>query len=133
MLKEDFLLRMLQEALRVLSLILTGKKDDGEKKEDIKRCYTKFLEKDKQDFLSMSLEQLTNAFEEDSTESQLMKLEILATLFYSDAVVTSDSQERRQLGIRALYLFEYISKWTHTYSIDREMKIAKLKQSIDLD
>lgn len=128
MIKEDFLIRMLQEAMRILELIIGGKKNFDEKKKDVDKCYMQFFDRDKTYFIDKTLEELTQTFAGEQEQNQMMKLDILANIIYTDSLVSTDKDEQRELGIRGLFLFEYISKWSNTYSIERERKVLELKE-----
>ena len=128
MIKQDYLLRLIQEVMRAISMILHGKKNEEEKQKELDKCYQTFLGKDKTFFLSKNLEELTHTFSEEPEANQMMKLEALATIMEGDAQLTTNSEEQYKLTIKALYLLEYVSQWERTYSIERELKIMKLKR-----
>ena len=74
MIKQDYLLRLIQEVMRAISMILHGKKNEEEKQKELDKCYQTFLGKDKTFFLSKNLEELTHTFSEEPEANQMMKL-----------------------------------------------------------
>jgi hypothetical protein len=132
--QEDYLKRQIDQLSRILGKILSGMiglKNQGQISESIEmtnQTLKKELELDIQELIDIKTDNFIKTLksEKDFTDESLDKLaEIL--------LVIADSRQdgdRKKVYLKCLTIYEYLEKVENTYSIDRQMKIAQIKNML---
>ncbi|HJD93057.1 MULTISPECIES: hypothetical protein [Bacteroides] len=128
MLKEDFLLRMIQEVMKALTALLNKKGSKLEKQQELENFYSKYLNKDKDFFLTQSIEDIHAYLDQSKLQEKVVRIELLAEILYHDALLSSQIEEKRNLALKACYLFEELTRLDKTFSVERQLKTKQLME-----
>lgn len=132
MIQKDYILRLIEEAAKVLAVAFRLKNDadfDAAKK-IIDDAYSKLLKVDKSDVLYVANDELIFVLT-DNLQFDLKKIEILANFFAEDASLENNVLIKRNLIEKSLLMIEYISKQDKIFSFERIAKLEKLKQMLE--
>ena len=136
MLSQDYIMRQIQQFFQVLNTVLTRvikMKKESDQSDAIN--YTSEVLKEEFGF---DIDQLTNILKEQGIDSLKKEtgfvndhLELLADILYELADSGFDNPETHDQSLsffkQSLMLFEFIEHDDKTYSIDRNLKITKIK------
>lgn len=132
--QEDYLKRQIDQLSRILGKILSGMiglKNQGQISESIEmtnKTLKKELELDVQELIDIKTDNFITTLksEKDFTDESLDKLaEILWVIADS-----RQDDDRKKVYLKCLTIYEYLEKVEKTYSIDRQMKIAQIKNML---
>ena len=129
MFRKDYLLRPLQQLLHEItskfSHINVEKFNDLDLVLD--DMYRKYLEKNRNYFIEKDIEEIIT----DATIS-LDKKQLLATLFYRDALLQKNIELQKLLLTKAVKLFKHIDNLSTIYSLERVNTINEISNNIAL-
>jgi len=129
MFRKDYLLRPLQQLLDEITSKLSH--INVEKFNDLDLVlddmYRKYLEKNRNYFIEKNIEEIIN----DATIS-LDKKQLLATLFYRDALLQQNKELQISLLTKAVKLFKHINDLSTIYSLERMNRISEINNKITL-
>ena len=124
MIRQDYFIRLLKEFAAALQRAMAEKQYE-KRREAIKDLYTQFVgdyQSTTQPLL-MTWWKRTESFPE---EERLMKLEMLAELYFAEADYLSNPFKEVILN-KAYSLYLFVDKYSNDYSIDRKHKLDTLK------
>ena len=137
MIAQDYLLKIMQEFIDAIGKILRRPNEDDRAAERRMQAHfdaisqqffrhptTHFLRLEKEDIL----DDLLAESDPRRTEG---RAQMLAELFYRNALIKTSHMERLDLLEKSLYLFAYIGRTSRTYSWDRERKMADIRRRLD--
>ena len=129
MFRKDYLLRPLQQLLDEITSKLSH--INVEKFNDLDLVlddlYRKYLEKNRNYFIEKDIEEIIN----DATIS-IDKKQLLATLFYRDALLQQNTELQKLLLTKAAKLFKHIDNLSTVYSLERVNKINEISDKLAL-
>jgi len=132
LIQKDYILRLIEEAAKVLAIALKLK-DDGDfdmAEQTLDKAYVDILKIDKKDVLFVLNDELI-PYLTDGLKMETGKLEILANFFTEDSFFETDTETKRNLIEKALILIQHINKIDKTFSFERINKVAKLKKALE--
>ena len=124
MLERDYIMRLIQMFFEALAKFIRNKegKDPEILHKEVDELYKTFLKLPRDHFYNMKFEEIVDSF--DLTE-RVYKAEIVAELFYQDALLNDEINE--MLLRKSLDLFKYADLNTETFSIDRHRKMTEIE------
>lgn len=132
MLKEDYIMRLIQLFNESLGKWLSKKKDEDT---DLIVSFNNelaepYLGEDVEFFESKTSEELIAQFKQIYADKQerLSRFEILAEVLYQRAFLEENSDRGKSLLSKSLEILLYINSIDRTYSIARENRIKELRQ-----
>ncbi|MHB9056836.1 MAG: hypothetical protein ACYC2P_11900 [Paludibacteraceae bacterium] len=131
MLKEDYIMRLIQLFNESLGKWLSKKKDEDT---DLTVSFNNelvepYLGENIESFESKTSEELITQFKQIYTDKQerLSRFEILAEVLYQRAFLEENSDRGKSLLSKSLEILLYINSIDRTYSIARESRIKELR------
>ena len=137
MIEQDYLLKIMQEFIDAIGKIMRRPDEDDDAAEARMQAHFDavsqqffhqptghFLRLDKEDIL----DDLLATSDPRRTEG---RAQMLAELFYRNALIKTSHMERLDLLEKSLYLFAYVGRTIRTYSWDRERKMADIRRRLD--
>ncbi|RKW53204.1 MAG: hypothetical protein D8H98_17470 [Prevotella sp.] len=103
-----------------------AEKEYDKRREAIKDLYTQFVG-DYQFYHTATIDEVMKEAESFPEEERLMKLEMLAELYFAEADYLSNPFKEVILN-KAYSLYLFIDKYSNDYSIDRKHKLETLKE-----
>jgi hypothetical protein len=132
MLKEDYLMRFLQQFNESLAKWLSKKKSDSVETLNTfnQELVKPYVDKDFDFFENKSLNETITFFESNypKQEEAYSKIEILSELFYQYALLAVDEEKKIQLLQQARDLLLFLMNNDKTFSIVRENKLNTLNE-----
>lgn len=124
MLHRDYIMRLIQLFFEALAKFIRNKegKDPEILRPELDELYKNFLKHPRDFFKDFSVEEIINFFDNDE---KLYKIEIVAELFYQDAMLGDPDKE---LLRKALSLFKYVDLNSDTFSFDRQRKTGEIEK-----
>jgi len=123
-------MRMVKQFFDALTELVSGRYKDNveEIRIQLSGLYEQYLGNNIAFFYNSSIESIIAGFvaEKDS----IPRMEMLAELFYQDAMVQYDAALKRNLLKKSLALFNFLAANSHTYSIDRPTRIEAIQESL---
>jgi|GEM_PF-3341557 hypothetical protein len=136
MLKEDYLMRFLQQFNESLSKWLSKKKIDSEEtlysfNQELVKPY---LDKDFAFFEGRNSKETIAYFEQNfpRQDEAFSKIEILSELFFQHALLTTDENKKNQSLQSAKNLLLFLIQNDKTYSIVRENKLNDINEMMSI-
>lgn len=131
MFEKDYILRLLQQFFEDLSLFLSKKKkeeEEHEKQEDYDwaSLYDTYVG-DYSFYHTAQWEEILASFSKYSPSERLHRMEMLAELYFREAQLERDSAVKLSLLERSLLLWEYINKYSDTYSMERVRRMEYIR------
>jgi len=128
MIKQDYLLRMIQEIITLLVNALLNRqkirKESWVEYDDITR---QILELPSENLKDMSADEIIQRYEDDSNRMGKIELAAMTMLKISDEMEDEQLVMKSRLRQEGLALLEYVQAKGDTYSIQRVALIAMLK------
>jgi len=117
-------MRLIQLFFEALAKFIRNKegKDPEILRPELDELYKNFLKHPRNFFKDFSVEEIINFFDNDE---KLYKIEIVAELFYQDAMLGDPDKE---LLRKALSLFKYVDLNSDTFSFDRQRKTGEIEK-----
>jgi len=132
LIQKDYILRLIEEAAKVLAIALKLK-NDGDfdmAEQTLDKAYGDILKIDKKDVLFVSNNELIS-YLTDGLKMETAKLEILANFFTEDSFFEKDTETQRNLIEKVLILLQHINKIDKTFSFERINKTERLKKALE--
>lgn len=125
--EKDFLMRQLMMLFEVISKILRYRKkgEKGKALDEIHYFYK--LLKIEANFDSMNIEQLLNFLEKDKNLTN-EHIEMVAFVLKEQGELAEDIQEKLGFFRKSYFLLDKVERESITFSMDRQMKMAELKE-----
>ena len=128
MIKQDYLLRMIQEIITLLINVLLNRqkirKESWVEYDDITR---QILEVPSENLKDMSVEEIIQRYEDDPNRMGKIELAAMTMLKIADEMEDEHLVMKSRLRQEGLALLEYVQTEGDTYSIQRVALIAMLK------
>mgnify|MGYP003408222100 FL=1 len=128
MIKQDYLLRMIQEIITLLVNALLNRqkirKESWVEYDDITR---QILELPSENLKDMSADEIIQRYEDDPNRMGKIELAAMTMLKIADEMVDEHLVQKSRLKQDGLALLEYVQAKGDTYSIQRMALIAMLK------
>lgn len=123
MLQRDYIMKLIQLFFEALAKFLRNKGDKAPEvlRPELDELYKTFLKQPRDYFKSMSIDEIGNSFDEDT---RLYKIEIVAELFFQDALL---GEVDKLLLEKSLSLLQYAEINSDTFSIERHRKIGEIE------
>ena len=124
MLQRDYIMRLIQLFFEALAKFLRNKENQklDVLRPELDELYKTFLKYPRDHFKDMSIDEIINSFND---EEKLYKLEIVAELFYQDALL---GEVDRLLLEKSLALFRYVDLNGDVFSFDRNRKVGEITE-----
>lgn len=132
MFKKDYLLRLIEEAVRLLAKAakLIDENDLPNAQKQITKTYE--ILKVNPEWQQMTITDLIRTLEKNEFDDN--RMEILADIFQVEAQIKEierKEQEAYEFLLKALAIYEYVDKTSTTYSFERIAKIDELKHRLN--
>ena len=124
MIRQDYFIRLLKEFAAALQRSM-AEKDYEKRREAIKDLYTQFIG-DYQFYHTATIDEVMKEAESFPENERLVKLEMLAELYFAEADYLSNPFKEVILN-KAYSLYLFVDKYSNDYSIDRKHKLDTLK------
>jgi len=124
MIRQDYFIRLVKEFAAALQRAM-AKKDYEKRREAIKDLYTQFIG-DYQFYHTATIDDVMKEAESFPENERLVKLEMLAELYFAEADYLSNPFKEVILN-KAYSLYLFVDKYSNDYSIDRKHKLDTLK------
>ena len=124
MIRQDYFIRLLKEFAAALQRAMAEKEYD-KRREAIKDLYTQFIG-DYQFYHTATIDEVMKEAESFPENERLLKLEMLAELYFAEADYLSNPFKEVILN-KAYSLYLFVDKYSNDYSIDRKHKLDTLK------
>ena len=137
MIEQDYLLKIMQEFIDAIGKIMRRPDEDDRAAEARMQAHFdavshQFFQQPTSHFLRLEKEDILNDLLAQSDPRRTEgRAQMLAELFYRNALIKSSLVERLDLLEKSLYLFAYIGRTSRTYSWDRERKMADIRRRLD--
>lgn len=128
MVNKDYLIRMTQEATHGLSCLINPNKCTKESQAELEYFYTNYLNKDRQYFLDIQLEDLVTYLQNFNETELAYRLSLLAEVIYHDTLLTDEPNLKKELALKAAFLYEQLNLVDQIKSVDRQNRIAQLNR-----
>jgi len=128
MLRRDYIMRLLMEFMAALERMLE-RKDIGDRREEIKRLYDKYVGP-YTFYHNATIDEVMTAIAGMEEQQQLPRMEMLAELYYAEAGTVGNPTRDMLLG-KAFALFEYIERNGDTFSMERRGKMKAIQEMLD--
>lgn len=116
MLSRDYILRILQTFFDLAAKLFDGQRKTEEEFEmELNHLYTAYLQKSRAVFMDSSPEELLQILQEG--DYLLEKSSILAELCYREYQYATDEQSKRNWGLKAQFLYDYLNSHSTDYSL----------------
>ncbi|NDV82510.1 hypothetical protein [Bacteroides sp. 51] len=124
MLQRDYIMRLIQLFFEALAKFLRNKENQKPDvlRSELDELYKTFLKYPRDHFKAMSIDEIINSFND---EGKLYKLEIVAELFYQDALL---GEVDKLLLEKSLALFRYVDLNGDVFSFDRNRKVGEIEE-----
>lgn len=134
MIKQDYLIRMIQEIISLIVNAILNKKKFRKDEWTEYDCLTKqILGVSQEELLSMSLDEMIDCYEGDP--NRMGKIELVAvTLLKVSDEVESDILQKSKLRQDGLSLLKYVQKESSTFSIQRTnlIRMIEINESLKM-
>ena len=124
MIRQDYFIRLLKEFAAALQRAMAEKQYE-KRREAIKDLYTQFVG-DYQFYHTATIDEVMKEAESFPENERLLKLEMLAELYFAEADYLSNPFKEVILN-KAYSLYLFVDKYSNDYSIDRKHKLDTLK------
>ncbi len=133
MVQQDYILRILQQFLEVLSKLINN--DSNENSESIQlkigEMYTTYFNKSMKEFQALDSIEIIEFIRKNNYSIQ--QIEMLSELIYATACVEENVALHNRLYVNSLVLFIYTNKITGTFSMTRHEKIQLIQEMRIID
>ena len=132
MIKQDYLIRMIQEIISLIVNAILNKKKFRKDEWTEYDCLTRqILGVSQEELLSMSLDEMIDCYEGDP--NRMGKIELAALLKVSDEA-ESDILQKSKLRQDGLSLLKYVQKESSTFSIQRTnlIRMIEINESLKM-
>ena len=127
MIKQDYLIRMIQEIISLIVNAILNKKKFRKDEWTEDDCLTRqILGVSQEELLSMSLDEMIDCYEGDPNRMGKIELAAVTLLKVSDEV-ESDILQKSKLRQDGLSLLKYVQKESSTFSIQRTKLIRMIE------
>ena len=126
MIERDYIMRLLRQLFDALNEIVHNRKEESAEVvlHQVNELYGQYFGREPQFFYDSTTESIIHLLEGSNSHTDaLVKIEMLAELVYTDAILRPESPLRRDLLVKALGLFEHVEKNSSTFSLSRRDKI----------
>ncbi|MCD7898838.1 MAG: hypothetical protein LUH22_02905 [Bacteroides sp.] len=123
MIHRDYIMRLLQLFFEALAKFIRNKegKDPEILRPELEDLYKTYLKVPWDYYKDLTMEQIINSFDEDE---RLVKMEIVAELFYQDALLEDIDIV---LLKKARDILKYVDLNSDTFSFDRQRKVSEIE------
>lgn len=135
MLKEDYIMRLFQQFNEMLAKWLYKKRFDNIElvvsfNDEVVKP---FLNKEIEFFEAMSVSEIETYFSEiyPNENERLSRLEILSESLYQKALLVNNDADKKKCFALSLGVLELIDRDSKTYSLERESRMAELREKKD--
>ena len=127
MIKQDYLLAMIEHFFKMIARMLRLKETDPEAVEpELEKIYSQFLNNNRAYFLTTGLSNLYQAFGE--SEKGISQAEMLAELFYRELQLFDRPEINPLIARKLIGLYDYIDAQTREFSIERMNRRKEIEQ-----
>ncbi len=129
--EKDFLMRQLMMLFEVIHIILRYRKegDKGKALDEIKYFYECL--KIEVDINSMKIEKLMEFLENDKSLNN-EQIEMVAFVLKEQGELSETTEMKLDFFRKSYFLLDKVEKESLTFSMDRQMKIAELKEFLEM-
>ena len=137
MIEQDYLLKIMQEFIDAIGKIMRRPGEDDDAAEARMQAHfdavsQQFFHQPTGHFLRLDKEDILDDLLATSDPRRAEgRAQMLAELFYRNALIKTSHMERLDLLEKSLYLFAYVGRTSRTYSWDRERKMADIRRRLD--
>lgn len=116
MLSRDYILRILQTFFDLTAKLFDGKrKTDEEFELELDHLYNAYFQKSRAFFMNALPEEIPAIFKED--DFLFEKNSMLAEICYREYQQASDEESKRNWGLKAKFLYDYLNNHSTDYSL----------------
>lgn len=128
MFEKDYILRLLSQFFDDLNLFINKKTMVNRQKEMIS-LYNTFVG-DYTFYHIAATDAILKSFDELNPNEKICKMQMLAELYFQEALIELMAVEKLSLCRKSLEIWEYIDINSDTYSMDRKQKIEFIKSML---
>ncbi len=131
MIQKDYILRLIEEAAKVLAQIfkLKENRDFDSARKTLDKAYTEILKIDKFEILIRPTEKLIPYLTLD-LKLEPGKIKIISDFLAEDAFLETDLIVKKNLIEKSLLLTNYVNEFGKTFSFERVAKVKQLKEML---
>lgn len=131
MLKRDYIMKLIQQLLDSLFLLLNeGDIDNVERERKLKGFYASYLGESSEFYYTSTTDIILNYLKEQYHDELLQRVEMLSDIMYADVMLKEKSELRNILLEKTLFFMQYLDTNSDTYSLIRKGKIDALLDEI---
>lgn len=129
MLKRDYIIKLIQQLMDSIFLLLNKQDvDEDYKKNQLERFYADYVGQSAEFYLSAPIDKISNFLEEKyGKEEAPFRIEMLSEIMFQDGMLETDLDKKELKLLKDLSLLEYIEDTSNTYSLVRIGKIDEIK------
>lgn len=132
MLKRDYIMKLIQQLLDSLFLLLNEKDiDNVEREKKLNKFYASYLGESSEFYYANSTDEILMYLKEQYHDEFLQRVEMLSDIMYADAMMKEKNELKYKLLEKTLYLMQYLDTNSDTYSLVRKGKIDTLLDEIN--
>jgi len=135
MLRKDYIMKLIQQMIDSLFLLLNKKDmDEDERKEQLSQLYKSYTGEAEIFYLNTPLKDILIFLEKEyGQEEVLYRIEMLSEIMYHDGMLENDPETKKLKLLKTLSLLNFLEERSNTYSITRIGKIDKIKSCFAID
>ncbi len=124
MLQRDYIMKLIQLFFEAVAKFMRNKEGKATDVlyQEVDELYKTFLKFPRNHFHELTVDEIIGSFDD---EERLYKVEIVAELFYQDALLTDEID--KQLLRKSLVLFKFVDLHSDTFSITRQRKASEIE------
>lgn len=129
MLRRDFIMKLIQQLMDSLFLLLNEKgMDDDMRKAQLEKFYGDYVGQTQAFYLNASIEEISSFLDEKYGDEELIyRMEMLSEIMYQDGMLEKDTNKKNAKLLKTLSLLDYLDEYSNTYSVVRVGKIEEIK------
>lgn len=132
MLQRDYIMKLIQQMIDSLFLLLNKKDiDEDQRKDQLNDFYKSYMRGTQDFFVNSTLDDIIQFLtEEYGTEELIYRVEMLTEIMYQDSMLEQDENLQKDKMRQTLAILNYLEDNSNTYSIVREGKIDELTDKL---
>lgn len=130
MLQRDYIMKLIQQMIDSLFLLLNKKDiDEDERKSQLNDFYRSYVRGTQDFYVNAPINDILAFIEEEYGKEELIyRVEMLTEIMYQDSMLEDDLKNKKSKMSQNLALLNYLEENSNTYSMLRVGKIDELKK-----
>lgn len=132
MLKRDYIMKLVQQMLDALMLLLNEQGlDDVDKQKSLERFYSDYLGERREFYIDSELVEIVNYLTQKYGDELMLRLDMLSEIMYQDGMLERNMSERVSILKSTFSILLYLRENDNTYSLIREGKIDSIRKELE--